>query len=209
MKVFVGIDMSLRSPGVALIRPGDTAIYLMGFQQRKSDKEIINHKVVGPTETVVITRCSYPVDVKDRWFRSEFVVNRIIEWIKGYIEPTDDVHVYIENYALGMVGSSSVSTLCELGGILRISLYRLKWTFSEMSPGTVKKYFAGNGRASKLDMVAAYHVKYPRFTDVMKVRDGQHPQEDMIDALGIVLAGMYAKVIPKRKKKSRKRKPKK
>ena len=200
MSVTVGVDMSLISPGLALKRSDDDIIHMMGFQQRITDMEIIDHEM---TPTLHVSRLGYPVKIKDRWVRSAHVVKTIITWIKSFMKSNDEkVHLYIENYALGMAGSSSVSKLCELGGILRHYISENKWSFSELSPGTIKKFFSGNGRASKSEMIEAYREKhgYPMLNDLFKIKDLQHPQEDMVDAIAILLTGLSG-VKPKKPKK--------
>lgn len=207
-EVRVGVDMSLSSPGVALQRLDCDTIHLLGFQQRLTDVEVGHRKL---SSNLSVSRLSYPVKEKDRWIRSKYVVTTIIDWIRSFLNDGDTVHVYIENYALGMAGSSSVSKLCELGGMFRYFLLENGWTFSELSPGTVKKFFTGNGRASKAEMVQAYHEKhkYPLMNEVFKITDLQHPQEDMVDALAILLTGVAGVVPKKRKVRKRKRSPSK
>lgn len=204
MTIHVGLDMSLSSPGVALI-DHNGIVHLLGFQQRTSDKPVENHRL---TDKLIISRLPYPMNA-DRWTRSDHIVRVIMDWIdERRVDKTCDVHVYIENYAFGMV-STSVSKLCELGGIMRYALWKKGWTFSEISAGTIKKHFSGSGKASKRDMVTAYQKRgYPLMNTVLSITSYQHPQEDMVDALATLLTGLGADPHSPKKPKAPKRKPK-
>jgi len=189
--VVVGVDMSLQSPGVALRRLGDPVTRLMGFQQRKRESELLLHTV---SSTLQVARLPYPVGMGDRWVRTAHLLKSVTSWIEQFLRPGSDrkVHIFIEQYALRMAGSSSVSKLCELGGAFRYLLNERGWTFSELSPASVKKTFAGNGRATKEEMGEAYAGRHgmPSLGGVLGVKSHQHPLEDMVDALAVLETGL-------------------
>jgi Holliday junction resolvasome RuvABC endonuclease subunit len=198
-RLLVGLDMSLSSTGAAARWSNETNIQVLCFQQRKTDPEIL-YMPVGPLFR--ITRIRYDITEKDRFARSAYVAETVVDWIKALLDQNKEdeshsVFVYIEGYALGMAGSSSVSKLCELGGILRYMLWREKWTFNELSPSTVKKHFAASGRASKPDMLNAYLKKgYPLLNEVLNVKSHQHPAEDVYDAIGVLETGESIHTVP-------------
>lgn len=196
--LYVGIDMSLSSPGLAACRDGVT--HLLGFQQRHRDVPVAD----APHGALRVTIAAYPLAEKNRWARAHAVVSTAIAWIRALAGEGTPVHAYIEGYALGMTGSASVSSLCELGGILRYALWQNGWTFSELAPSTVKKHFAGNGRADKPAMLAAYLQRGHTALDALVV--GQHPQEDMVDALAILTTGRLLAENPHTQINAKKRK---
>jgi Holliday junction resolvasome RuvABC endonuclease subunit len=207
-KLLIGLDMSLTSPAAAAQWVGDensTCTRVLSFQQRKTDKEVLNVKLGD----LRVTRIRYDLEEKDRFARCAYIVETIVEWIKVLIDERDEVdysvHAYIEGYALGMAGSSSsVSKLCELGGILRYALWCEKWTFNELSPTTVKKHFTGSGRAKKPEMLAAYLAKgYPLLNETLNTMSHQHPNEDIHDAVAVLYAGkVLSKNDPSNKRKT-------
>lgn len=62
--------------------------------------------------------------------------------------------VVIEGYAWGAKGSSVIS-LGELGGVVRVALADSGFTYVEVNPSTVKKFATGKGNAKKDEMLAA------------------------------------------------------
>lgn len=197
MATHVGLDMSLTSPGVAIKVPGVDTIHLLGFQQRVTDEKV-EAKELG--DKLLISRLPYPLEQKDRWTRCTYVVDTILQWIEAQLgEGPHEVKVYIENYAFGMSGSSSVTKLAELGGCIRYHITKKAgWSFYELSPGQIKKHFAGDGRAKKDAMLKAYQKDYPLMDTLLRIKSHQHPQEDMIDALATLLTGMHGNEKKKR-----------
>lgn len=203
-KVWVGIDMSLSSPGVALRWDDAPTVHVWGVQQKKS--QLVQTDLdVGKVRLTVVPSCPN----ENRWARSHYLVESIVQWVQRHVEAREQhgtVHVFIENYALGMVGSSSVSKLCELGGVLRHALWGKGWSFSELAPTTVKKHFACHGRADKTEMAQAYVRRgFPALTGSLGPA-AQHPYEDIIDAVAILYTGEYLQnhpecLAPPKKKK--------
>lgn len=62
--------------------------------------------------------------------------------------------VVIEGYSYGSQGRAIVS-IGELGGVVRVDLYRAKIPYLEVPPATLKKYATGKGNASKEAVLAA------------------------------------------------------
>ncbi len=188
MRLLVGIDMSSSSPGLALQWEGEPSIRLWGVAQRQRD--VVRHEV--PVGSWTLSLLGLLDDSASRWARHDRVVTAMLDWIQGHAQtrPDTTVHCFIEGYALGMMGSSSVSMLCELGGILRHALWRKGWSFEELAPTTVKKYFAGSGKADKAAMAQAYEARgYPPLAPLLNCQPHQHPLEDMIDAVAVLYTG--------------------
>jgi Holliday junction resolvasome RuvABC endonuclease subunit len=101
----------------------------------------------------------------------------------------------------------------ELGGILRYELSRHGFgTILEPTPGQVKKYFSGSGRASKQDMEHAWTNLYqlPDIYTIFKSKRKtnetvHHPMEDIIDGLACALYPIISGRPRKNKGKKRKK----
>jgi len=208
MRLLVGIDMSLSSPAVAIRWEDQTTWHVMGFCQRKCDEPFAD---LALHEKLRVTLSYYPLNEENRWAKSHTIVTTILDYIRRVqqtrAEPSQ-VHIFIENYALGMTNSSAVSKLCELGGILRYFIWSANWTFSELSPSTAKKHFAGYGKADKSDMLKAYSTKhgFPDMSVALKVKPHQHPLEDMVDAIAMLYTGVHLEtMVPPPAKTAKKR----
>lgn len=55
--------------------------------------------------------------------------------------------VVIENYAYSKI--QSMAPIAELGGVIRMSLYRMGYRYIEVSPTSAKKFVTGKGNAEK------------------------------------------------------------
>lgn len=86
--------------------------------------------------------------------------------------------VILENYAFGARGRA-VFNLGELGGLIRMVLYRAGIPYEEVSPTTVKKKMSGSGKADKKAMVEAVN----RYFNISITDDNQ------ADALALGLIG--------------------
>lgn len=62
--------------------------------------------------------------------------------------------VVLEGYSFASKGRATFS-LGELGGIVRLALWRTGTPFVEVAPGTLKKYATGRGNAGKEEVLAA------------------------------------------------------
>jgi len=83
------------------------------------------------------------------------VANKILE------EARDVDFIFIEGYAFGKFGgSSSVSVLIELSGVLKYEFRRLGYKFIVVPPTVVKKYLTGNGNSNKDKMMLACYRKF-------------------------------------------------
>lgn len=104
-----------------------------------------------------------------------------IEWLRHRVASAvrkfrPDI-VVIEGHSFNSKGRG-VSILHELHGVVKNWLHRQQVPFVLAAPATLKKDFAGYGKASKDEMVAAAQEIDPRITD-----------EDIADALGAASFG--------------------
>jgi Holliday junction resolvasome RuvABC endonuclease subunit len=103
--------------------------------------------------------------------------------------------VGIEGYSFQSKGSSSVSILCELGGMLRSKFQQNHWRMAEIPPTVVKKEFTGNGLATKQEMFITFQTMWSNKCNLniqqwfpTKVTDKSipHPLEDCIDSFALM-----------------------
>jgi Holliday junction resolvasome RuvABC endonuclease subunit len=194
----LGLDVSLRSPGICLWHTDTHATHWIVFQQKKA-------QLLGlqrfPEDQQIQVKPALPSEK----FACIDTLVQTVESIVRYYEP---LRVHIEGYAYGVTGSgtsSSQSTLCELGGCLRLMLHRLRIPVYEFSPQTVKKQFTGSGRAQKIDMVQTWrqthqHAQTP-FDLGLDCQPHQSPLHDAIDAFALTQLSLTPPVAPKRKRK--------
>lgn len=174
-KMRVGIDMSLSSPAVACEKNGH--IDILCFQQRKRDKPLQTREGHVYVEAVCYNKeLAYMEKI-------EFITETIVEFIARRAEP--ELSIFIEGYAFAAV-SSSVSVLCEVGGVLRYKLFKRGWKYYEIPASSIKKAFTGCGRATKPQMYEKFATcGLPPLQTWLRVEPHQHPLEDVVDAYAI------------------------
>jgi crossover junction endodeoxyribonuclease RuvC len=76
-------------------------------------------------------------------------------------EARDVDFTFIEGYAFGKFGgSSSVSVLIELSGVIKYELRKLGYKFIVVPPTVVKKYLTGSGNSNKDKMMLSCYRKF-------------------------------------------------
>lgn len=105
------------------------------------------------------------------------------------LNPTE-TRVQIEGYAFASSDSAHASRLAELGGVVKSYLHGRGFTYTEVPPTSVKKFWSGSGRADKLDMFKAAaerkHDVEAMGQEMMLKKSHDHPVEDIVDAMAIV-----------------------
>ena len=86
--------------------------------------------------------------------RLEYILEKVKESIKNIDA------IAIENYSFGVRNSSSLTGLGELGGVIKLMLYKKGKDYVLASPGQVKKYATGKGNAKKSLMLMKVFKKY-------------------------------------------------
>ena len=190
MSLRVGIDFSLASPALYAVNSKEE-FFILCFQQRKTDQPIVRQKV---QEGVWLWRLSYPLEENCRWKKVIYITDQVFKWMDAIREHASVV-VFIENYAFGggSFGSSSVTKLAELGGVLRAELCRRHWPFHELAITSIKKHFAGHGNAEKCEIACTYRtLRFPNVQPLLECEYHQHPLEDVVDAAAILMTGLHA-----------------
>jgi len=188
---FIGLDMSLRSPGWVVCDYEKKIMHVFGIRQRQSDPLGM---YCGKHQGFLWKFSLYHHDdfqlssdtVHDRTRIYQRLVSSIIASLHFSMPDHDTrpIHILIEHYAFHAKGGKAMHVLPELGGLVRtqLSLAFPKAQWIEMVPSTIKKSFTGSGRAKKKDMIKEYHRRgYP------ELPSSAHPWEDMVDGLAMVL----------------------
>jgi Holliday junction resolvasome RuvABC endonuclease subunit len=79
--------------------------------------------------------------------RIEYIRRAVLD----ILTPSVDA-VFIEGYSFG--SQWNLAQLGELGGVVKLTIWTLGITYYTIAPNTLKKFAAGNGRASKEEVVA-------------------------------------------------------
>ncbi len=86
-------------------------------------------------------------------------LDRIVREVQTLVGKVPVDLAVLEGYSYGSQGRS-VFDIGELGGCVRLLLYRLGVPFVEVPPACLKKYACGHGNAKKIDMVVAARERF-------------------------------------------------
>lgn len=100
-----------------------------------------------------LTTIAVKAGAKDPARRLDEIETRFVRELRMR-PPLPDV-VVIEAYADHSIGIRSTIALAELGGVIRLALYRLDVPYVTLQNSALKRYATGNGRAEKPAMIAA------------------------------------------------------
>ena len=155
MVIYVGLDLSLTSPGIAIHDTERDAWCLYGFAQRVREDGL--ERQCGSTTIRLLPRI--PVASVSNEERYEHIRRYIVDEILSAYCSNSSVVVGIEFYAFGAKNAGSSYKLQELGGIVKHSLWKTYpgWRQHIIPPGQWKKRTVGNGRATKTD--ALHHIQ--------------------------------------------------
>lgn len=204
MTIYVGLDLSLVSPGVAVYNTTDQSWALYGFAQRVREKQF--------TYSCHLTRVqlfpAIPRDIANEC-RYEHIRRYIVDSILDKLPPDPLVVVGIECYAFGAKNSGSSYKLQELGGVLKHAIWRQfpHWQQVIIPPSQWKKKAIGDGRATKADAVDAVESRGPMVSllsilglCVTKTGTIPCPVQDLADAACIVLSLSQPPIVPPKKR---------
>lgn len=126
-----------------------------------------------------------PWSIDDPKMTKICTVARTLEGILKDLDPAE-TGVRIESYAFAAT-TSCLTQLAELGGVVRYTLAARGFVFEEVAPGSLKKEWCGNGRATKEDMYAEWLKRgFPDLTQVLGLKAGyDKPGEDIVDATAL------------------------
>ena len=235
--ILIGIDLSLKCPGLCIVDVSQRSIRLVYCQLRqyehdfttvirKSTSRFYEWQVYFVVKLQGTASDMSSHSAKHRMIRFSSVCDFLDQEISvvmkraSTMSPPLSVHFAIESYSYASQQTASTSILYELGGIVRFHIYtRWKVLFDELSPCHIKKVFTCNGHAGKTSMIAKFfeltgideqHV----YTELgmlkfdRSVRKDLHPLEDLVDAFAICYTYVMDKFPPPKPKRSRTKKRK-
>ena len=194
--ITIGIDMSLRSPAIAVLNTYKWSLFC--FAQRNTD---VGKNWVSKNGNVALTVLpKIPSTDNSDVVRYDFVIRYIMSIIGQISNNTpgkykQEISILIENYAfVPSKIAGSTFKLHELVGILRYELHRNKFNQVLFVPPTRwKKQISGNGRMTKQETVEYVHSNGPSvdlwsiFGIKKNIKSVPSPIQDVADAIGIVL----------------------
>jgi crossover junction endodeoxyribonuclease RuvC len=143
-QTYLGIDPSLTSTGIAVVREGKLAAFALSTPKK------------GPA-------------------RLDYFYDRFLDVLDHYAPS----YLAIEGYAFGARNSQS-HALGELGGVLRLALWRSGLSYAVAPPTTLKTFAAGKGNVEK--SVVAKEL-FKRFGVDL-------PGNDEVDASGLAIVAL-------------------
>jgi hypothetical protein len=213
MTIFIGLDLSLVSPGIAVHNTTTGSWVLYGFTQRVREQRFtyINQS------TRVHLFPAIPRVAASNEERYEHIRHHIVECILLPLLPTTErVVIGIECYAFGAKNSGSSFKLQELGGVLKHDIWRRfpAWQQVIIPPTQWKKQVLDNGRATKSDALRFITSNGPCISlmsvlglIITKNGDIPCPAQDLADASCIVLSLIQPvqpiTEVPRKKKRKR------
>eukprot|EP01047_Picozoa_sp_COSAG01_P052289 COSAG01_NODE_5485_length_4230_cov_3.169450_1_plen_204_part_00 len=167
--VVVGIDLSLTSPSYCIWNKKTNSFTCYFYPSRKRNQNLcrtfelakhqnrLSHLVnntftIRPLKTLKSAKTASSLQ-RYRTIRDDFL--RILK-NHGCGLQNRTCEVFLEGYAFNASRSAGASKLHELGGIIKLALLEKSIRCREIPPTTLKKRFAGSGRATKHDMFKTF-----------------------------------------------------
>lgn len=174
--MFVGIDPSINSTGICIIKNEKTTFY--NIKPRLTKKEI---EIILPDNFFFVTYDK--TESREEIHKTTNFIN-IADRIEEIVATQDDEpHIVIEGIAYG----SSSSSVCDLAGLNHIIRERLiKYDIEVVPPAQIKKFATGKGNANKDKMIERFEEDYGNGLDTLVKID------DLADAYWMA---KYAKVM--------------
>jgi Holliday junction resolvasome RuvABC endonuclease subunit len=196
MTIYMGLDLSLVSPGVSIYTTQNEEWILYGFSQRVREHALLKQK--GKTSIHLLPSIpNLPGTTNEE--RYEHIRYHIIETIMSRYQEEMEVIIGIESYAFGAKNAGSSYKLQELGGILKHGIWKRypQWRQVTIPPTKWKKQTVGNGRATKSEIVDYVRVHGPcvPILDLLGLSVSKSgmipcPAQDLADAACICLSMM-------------------
>lgn len=187
-RVHVGIDLSLSSPGLAFYMTKTKQYYAYYYPSRK--KDFTRSRVIKMEKDKVFNLCSLGKSCQEGTLveRYDRIVRDILVLISVHCPDVKLTNIRIEGYAFDAL-SSSASKLHELGGILKHSLWRSGYSFEEIPPTRLKKWFTGSGKATKEKMYESFVSKgFPKLIEIFEMQECKGipcPVQDVVDGISL------------------------
>lgn len=210
--IYVGLDISLSNPGMAIINTSTQEIQFFFLQNRQFETTGTVQRVTSPESpfheyTVSYHRLQRPLlrtDVaKDEFVHrfdhytqlTQMFVGHLVQWTTPYEK--DSISITVEHYSFNSRPSVSTTKLYEIGSSIRMALYSLGFSCKEISPCSLKKQFAKHGHATKKQMLDAYQNLYHMpsiFQGIglhTQYKNVPNPVEDLVDAFALAFTSIH------------------
>lgn len=164
--MFVGIDPSINSTGICIIKDNTTTFYNIKPNLTRKELEL---PIPDNFYFVIYSK----IDTHEEIYKTINFM-RIADRVEEIIARGDDeAHIVIEGIAFG----SSSNSVCDLAGLNHIIRTRLvKYDTEVVAPAQIKKFATGKGNANKDLMVEKFKEEYGHGLDMLIKID------DMADA---------------------------
>ena len=183
--IVCGVDYSIRTPCLTLIRPTDLNNTVVPFDQCEFfymtylKKDVIDHKNIHGT-------------LIGDWESPEDRYETIADWAISILNKWECKTVGLEDYAYNAANRSALTQLAENAGLLKYKMHLAAIDYSLYAPSSIKKFATGNGRSMK-------HQMYDAWLDDTKIclqsifgrdPDGKikSPVSDIVDSYYIALS---------------------
>jgi hypothetical protein len=210
MKTIIGIDLSLNSTGICILR-GDSINLVSVFKTDNNIEKIFSRNdhftlLGGCSELKMILKnkeldksSEYHIREREKISNFVYLANEIKDAIIGSICDDDDVYIGMEGISFGSPGNSLID-ISMLTGILRSEILKIlgndSGRFFVFSPTAIKK-FAGKGNFKKIEMYdslcsqtevnSEFITLIKEKKDMMVTKSGtvKKPTEDIIDSIWV------------------------
>ena len=174
-KTIVGIDYSLTSPAICVMKDNDLKFYYLTKVKKYDGKMAEN--IVG--------------SLHDEWDNPMHRFGLISDWVFYVLYDLNegDYEIFIEGYSYGSKGQG-LFQLAENCGILKYRLEQEALSYKTVVPSVVKKGATGKGNADK-DMMYEAFVKETKI-DLKKIFDTDkvgNPISDIVDSYYVAKVG--------------------
>jgi Holliday junction resolvasome RuvABC endonuclease subunit len=199
MTVYVGLDLSLRSPGIAVLDTRALSLRTYFFAVRKRERRF-RRAVACRIEadwlqfltgeraadlSFEVEALEGDLDDMPSLARYGHIGRHVAQLCRG-----DDVRVRFEGHAFDC-RTPATTKLHELGGVVRHILFEAGVPMDDVAPACVKKCFTQNGRATKADMHAQFRAcglpdLLAMFALEARKDSVPTPVQDVVDAVAIL-----------------------
>lgn len=195
---FIGVDLSLVSPGLSICTPADglQTCYFYPVLHRDNVLDSLTFDIIRDkcTRNIPI-RLIFRALKRQPTSSCDARYHQIVTDFMSIISEFEPLHttICIEAYAF-VRNTSSASTLHELGGIFKHYMFLAGFEYTEVAPTRLKKVYAGSGRANKADMYQAFvRSGMPNLMDTLSTRSSKQipcPVNDIVDSCALVEYGI-------------------
>lgn len=178
MKISVGIDYSLTSPCMCIMKEPSfegSSFYFLTSEKRNTGMLLPN--IRGDLHS------DYIVDQE----RHDHISNHFMKLLKELAEQCS-FHITLEDYSFGSKGR--VFNLAENCGLLKHKLWHSKYIFNTIAPTVLKKFATGKGNANKESMYASFIAAgNPDINKIISPKKSSigNPVSDIVDAYYLAL----------------------